>query len=79
MAWGKNMGFEDGWLQNTETNMLKINMERFKLALESAKEKGLKTFMFDGEQYRTIPNVDQVQDQIEYRTEVDYMKKYNIQ
>lgn len=76
-AWGKTMGFEEGWLNKVETTRLKMNMQRFETAVQAAKESGEPTFMFDGEQYKTDPNkiVNQVQIQKTNKSEVDYEKR----
>ena len=82
-AWGKNLGFEDDWLQNLEIHRVKLNMARFNEALETAKFKGLETFMFDGEQYITDPkkpiNQPAKQEEVKNEIDTDYMEKYNLQ
>ena len=80
IAWGKTMGFEEGWLNKVEISRLEMNMQRFEIALQTAKENKEPTFMFDGEQYKTVPNkiVDQVQIQKNNKEEVDYMEKYSL-
>ena len=76
-AWGKTMGFEEGWLDKVEISRLKMNMQRFETAMQAAKENGEPTFMFDGEQYKTDPNkmVNQVQIQKTNKSETDYEKR----
>jgi len=58
-------------------------MARFNEALETAKFKGLETFMFDGEQYITDPkkpiNQPAKQEEVKNEIDTDYMEKYNLQ
>ena len=80
LAWGKQFNFPEDWLHALDINKVKLNIERFKVERDKAKQRKHPIFMFDGKQY-SLKEADkflQVALWKEHTEEVDYVKKYNL-